>query len=102
MSKAQETIRAADVLINQLDQEHKRWKAQVRLREESLGGGLSVLLQCVPQPLPLKEAGFGQSPEYYLDENSHADNMVPHHGRCAGRIRPGDLFFRSAAFYSFS
>ncbi|KAK2099398.1 Cytoplasmic dynein 2 heavy chain 1 [Saguinus oedipus] len=29
VSKAQETIRAAEVLINQLDREHQRWNAQV-------------------------------------------------------------------------
>lgn len=33
VSRAQETIKAAEVLINQLDREHKRWNAQVCLRE---------------------------------------------------------------------
>ncbi|MBZ3869929.1 Cytoplasmic dynein 2 heavy chain 1 [Sciurus carolinensis] len=31
VSKAQETIKAAEVLINQLDREHKRWNAQSRV-----------------------------------------------------------------------
>ena len=32
VSKAQETIKAAEALINQLDREHRRWSAQVCLR----------------------------------------------------------------------
>lgn len=33
VSRAQETIKAAEALINQLDREHRRWNAQVCLRE---------------------------------------------------------------------
>lgn len=29
LSKAQKTLKAAEVMINQLDREHKRWSAQV-------------------------------------------------------------------------
>lgn len=29
LSKAQKTLKAAEVLINQLDREHKRWSTQV-------------------------------------------------------------------------
>ncbi|EPY79965.1 hypothetical protein CB1_000877044, partial [Camelus ferus] len=36
VSKAQETIKAAEVLINQLDREHKRWNAQVAEITEEL------------------------------------------------------------------
>lgn len=34
VTKAQETIKAADVLISQLDREHRRWNTQVCLGEE--------------------------------------------------------------------
>lgn len=33
VGKAQETIRAAEILISQLDREHRRWNAQVCLTE---------------------------------------------------------------------
>lgn len=39
VSKAQETIKAAEVLISQLDREHRRWNAQVCLGEKPQNTG---------------------------------------------------------------